>query len=287
MTTTGDRGGSAALTGLLAGTGADLLRATVVTRPLPERPPAELLEFLSPVYDAHAHLIDWRLAPHGSDPHATHQPMTSADIAAYRAWRAEFVTERFLGERALVRAFLDWARPRCETRALDVLRLDAAHVDFHTALAMRLQLDHARRILDTGEDHGYGLYTAPGRRVASRTFIPADPPVVLLAAATSVLSVGPSGVSLQLSAESGDPITVTGWTSAAGSVHVRTPGNEVALDEGAAARLLQVAGRHAEFVEVRQEPLSTLLAPLLVFLRDATDLAGDTGCDLHIRSGWG
>jgi len=32
--------------------------------------------------------------------------------------------------------------------------------------------------------------------------------------------------------------------------------------------------------------MSTLLAPLLIFLRDASALAGETGTDLHIRCGW-
>jgi hypothetical protein len=268
-------------TGLLSGTGTDLLRATVLTHVVPARPPLQLSELVTPVYDHRAHLIDWRLAPHHPD-----LKIDAAEISAFRSWRATFVAERFLGERALIGAFLDWIQMRCDTRALDVLRLPSAHVDFHTALEMRLQLDHARKLVNASNEHGFGLFVAPGRRSASRALIPTDPPTVLLATAESALTVGPDGLSLHRSAATEETLHVRGWTSHADGVHAHTPNGNVPLGDGAAARLLRVAGRHADEVEVDDCPLSTLLAPLLVFLRDATELAGNTGATLHIRSGW-
>ncbi|UQX87057.1 hypothetical protein M6D93_12150 [Jatrophihabitans telluris] len=267
--------------GLLSGTGADLVRATVITQAVPDRPPLQLNELVAPVYDHAAHLIDWRLTPHHPD-----QKIEDAEISAFRSWRASFTAERLLGERALIRAFLDWTPPQCDTRALDVLRLPSAHVDFHTALEMRLQIDQARKIVNASTEHGYGLFTAAGRRSASRALIPTDPPTVLLATAEAALTIGPGGLRLQQTAADNDTVRLRGWTAHADGIRAQTSTGEIYLAESAAARLLRAAGRHADDVEVHECPLSTLLAPLLVFLRDATELAGNTGAALHIRSGW-
>ena len=272
--------GTDQLTGALAQDGADMLRAVVITQPAPLSPPTQLAEFVAPVYDLDAHLIDWRLEPHHPD-----KPIPAGGIAAYRQWRSTYAVERFLGERAHVRAFLDWARPRCDTRSLDLLRLPSAHVDFRTALEMRLQIEQVRKIVNDSHEHGYGLFTMPGRPSAARSLVPTDPPTLLLAMNDAKLSVDSNGLTVRR-AGGEDALRVWGWTASREHVRVDTPDGEYDLGKAAAGRLLEIVGRYADEVEVHECPLSTLFAPLLVFLRDATQLAGSTGADLHIRSGW-
>jgi hypothetical protein len=51
-----------------------------------------------------------------------------------------------------------------------------------------------------------------------------------------------------------------------------------------AARLLRIASRQAPEVEVHCGPLASLVAPLLIFSRDAAQIAGDTGVGVYLRS---
>ncbi|SDJ10663.1 hypothetical protein SAMN05444157_1768 [Frankineae bacterium MT45] len=265
--------------GLLAGDGAEMLRATVYTRAIPVRPPSGLEELVRPVYDLDGELHDWRLEPtniqRSIDPEEFHR---------YRAWRHGFAEERFLGERGLVHAFLDWVDGRTDTSLLNALRLPRAHVGFHKALRMHMQVENAQHLI-THEDMGIGFYSGPSHRGAFRAVIPSDPPTTLLAWDQSVLTVGPNGLCMRRMADD-EILDIRGWSISDQEVTARTEHATVDLGGSGAARLLRMAGREAAEVEVEPSPLATLLAPLLISLGDATRLAGGTGADLFIRSNW-
>ncbi|SOD74541.1 hypothetical protein SAMN05892883_3727 [Jatrophihabitans sp. GAS493] len=266
--------------GLLAGEGAEMLRATVYTRAIPVRPPSDLDELVRPVYDIDGELHDWRLEPtntqRGIDPEEFHR---------YRSWRHGFAEERFLGERGLVYAFLDWIAGRTDTSLLNALRLPRAHVGFHKALRMHMQVENAQHLI-THDDMGIGLYSGSSHRGAFRAVIPSDPPTTLLAWDQSVLTVGPHGLCMRRMAYD-EILDIRGWRIVDQQVTVRV--GETTVDLGSSsggARLLRMAGREALEVEVESSPLATLLAPLLISLSDATRLAGGIGADLFIRSNW-
>ncbi len=279
MTTPQRRPSNAPLTGTLSGTGHDMFRATVYTRAVPSQPPRELTNAVHPVHDSHGDLQDWRLgsllAGHAADDDTW---------SRFRQWRAGFAQDRFLGERALVQSFLDWLEPRCDISALGVLRLANARVDFHTALRMEVQIEAADRAVQAAHEDGLGLYTSGGIGSAIRVLIPTQPPTPLLGLNATTLTVGAAGLNLLTR----DPVTtlhgVTGWRFSENAVRAAAGGREIDVTGQDAERLLLVLGRQARLVNVHPAPLRSLLAPLLVFLRDVATLAGTTGTDLHLRS---
>lgn len=275
------RSSSTRFTGVLSGTGHDILRATVYTGMVPPHPPAELADSIHPVYDNSGELCDWRL---GSLLPGHH--VDDAASARVRTWRAAFAQDRFLGERALIRAFLDWLGPCCDTSALDILRLPSGRVDFHAALKMKIQIEAADRAVADAHEDGLGLYTSRGTRSAMRALIPTQSPTLLLGVNGTNLIVSLDGLSLQSSARQGRLQAITGWRATEDGLIAAGQGREVDLTGQDAARLLLAAGRQAPRIDVHDAPLRTLLAPLLVFLRDAATLAGDTGAELHFRSDW-
>lgn len=269
------------LTGALSGTGHDILRATVYTGTVPSHPPPELADSVYPVYDRGGAVRDWRLG--GSHPG---HHIADAVFTRFREWRSGFAQDRFLGERALFGALLDWLDPRCDTSALGILRLPSGHVDFHAALKMKLQVEAAGRAVAAAHEDGLGLYTSSSTHSAMRVFIPTQSPTLLLGVNNSTLTAALDGLSLQSPDPQGRLHAITGWRSTEDGLIAAGQDREVDLTGRDAATLLRVAGRQAPIVEVRNAPLHTLVAPLLVFLRDAATLAGDTGADLHLRSGW-
>jgi hypothetical protein len=269
-----------ALTGALSGTGQDMLRATVHTGAVPSHPPGELADLVQPVYDSRGQLRDWRIGASRSG-----QRVDDIAFARYRHWRSQFAEDRVLGERALIRAFLEWAGTRCETSALAILRAPAGRVDFHAALMMKMQIEGCRRVVAATAEDGIGLYPGGSTRGALRAFIPMDPPALLLGLGRSALTAGPDGLCLRSPEAEGGVRAVTGWRVARLGVAAAVQDGEVDL-AGDAATLLRVAGRQSPVVEVHPAALSILLAPLLVFLRDAAALAGDTASDLQLHSAW-
>jgi hypothetical protein len=272
------------LTGVLSSGGSDLLRVTVYTSRTPTVPPTQLAAHLSPVYDPDGQLRDWRLVPHGAGDD------TADEFKRYRTWRAGYCTERYVGERALTRVFLDWVAPHCDVSALSALRLPAAHVDWHTAMTMRWQLENARRFCDSSDQIGLGIFTSPDKRSPTRTLLPTSPPTTALATLTTSVSSGPDGLILAGPLSSGQTanVVVRGWTAAQnGAVIAHTDDGEVHLEQdGDAARLLHVIGRHAPHVDVRAMPLRLLVAPLMVFFAEAAELAAAAHTGLYTRSGW-
>jgi hypothetical protein len=203
-------------------------------------------------------LTDWLFG--SPDPH--HHTATES-FEAYRAWRATFASDRFIGERAFVAALLRWAAGHCDLSALGVLRLPSAAVDFHAALAMNLQAAKAQQVLNASADTGFGLSRPEGHQGAFRAFLPTDPATVLLEDPEGRLTIGSDGLTLQGSTLDRPLAGITGWqvaddhddhvsaTHAAGEDRVT----------GSPAGLLRIAGRHAPAVQVRQRPLGVLAAP--------------------------
>ncbi len=268
------------LTGALSGHGSDLMRVIVYRRPPPVQPAAGLAEVVEPVRDRSGALRDWRLrvAHRG-------QPIGPSEEAAYRAWRAEFAVERFLGERAFILSFLDWADGRCDVSALQALRRHAGEMDVATALRMGWQAEQARVLLTSADDQGLGVYAPPERRSAARALIPTTPPTALLAAPGAALTAEDRGLVLHQPSAVPPEQTVNAWSVTDDGVTARTADGQTLSLDGWAARLLETLGRDAPAAQVRRVPLRRLVAPLLVFLHDAAELAGDCHTGLYIRSG--
>ena len=104
------------LTGALSGSGQDMLRATVHTGAVRSHAPTELTDSVQRAYDSRGEVRDSRIGSTG-----TGQRIDDAAFSRYRRRRSEFAEDRFLGQRALIRAFLDWAGERCDTSALAIL----------------------------------------------------------------------------------------------------------------------------------------------------------------------
>lgn len=266
---------SAPITGTLSGTGADLLRVTVYIGQVPVRPPASLKGLLSPIYDDAGHLHDWRLDPAHAERH-----VETADYGVFRVWRSSYACEHFIGERALVQAFLDWAAMHCDVSALQILRLPKAHVDFRKAFQMRLQVDQARKVIEATHELAIGVFANTGRS-ATRALIPTDPPTTLLAIGGTAVSVGSDG--LQLRGDL-DAVSIHSWYATDDGIVAITDDGELALGNEAGARLLQILGRHTPHAEIRKSPMSSLLAQVLIFLKDAAQMGGETNAGLYIRS---
>jgi hypothetical protein len=269
---------STRMNGILSGTGGDLVRATVHLHAVPAQPPADLADEVHPAYDSRGQLIDWLFG----SPDPSHRTETDR-FHAYRAWRATFASDRFLGERALVLALLGWAGSHCDLSALGVLRLPSAAVDFHTALTMDLQAARAQQVLNASADTGFGLSSPEGHSGIFRAFIPTEPATVLLEDADGRLTVAPDGLTVQGSTLDRPLTGITGWQVGAGHVLATHRDGEDQVT-GSPAELLRIAGRHASAVQVGQRPLGVLLAPTLVALRDACTLAGRSRAELHFRS---
>lgn len=263
------------LTGTLSGSGHDQLRIVVLTDTVPAHLPPDLQDLARPVYDADGHLCDWRL-----DLAHAEQPVRPEDFQRFSAWRARYAAERYLGERALITALLDWAAHRCDVSTLQVLRLDHARVDYHRALELGRQLGQTRHYLERHEATGFGLY-APGARRSIRGLIPADTPTTVLAIGTTAMVLTADGLTLR---QDDSRTPVLGWRVHEGSVTVRTPEGELPLATSDASRVLRIVGRQAPEIEVRQCPVSDLAAPLLSFGKEAADLAGTAHNGLYLYS---
>ena len=278
--------------GILSGTGSELIRATVRLRAVPRQPPAALAEDVHPAYDSRGQLADWLFGATRADHRSA-----SGSFETYRSWRAGFASDRFVGERAFVTALLAWGAQHCDTSALQVLRLPSARVDSHAALTMHLQAGKLQQATADSGQHGLGLVRPDGRHPGSpfRAVLPTEPATVLLADHPTDhpdehgvrLAAGPDGLTLTGTADG--PLTgITAWqaTGDEDRVLARRPGGETELT-GPGAVLLRAAGRHAPSVEVRRYPLHSLVAPMLIALRDACALAGNIRSELFFRSAWG
>ncbi len=131
---------------------------------------------------------------------------------------------------------------------------------------------------------GLGLFAGVGAHSAMRAVIPTVEPTVLLSLKQTTLSVSIAGLSLQVPESDSDLCPLTGWRITGNAVQALSDTTTVDLSGRDVGTLLRIAGRQATHIDVRRAPLHDLLAPLLVFLREATTVAGSTGAHLCLQS---
>lgn len=269
------------LTGTLSDDGTDMMHAIVYTNPV-RQPPPELHGLVTAVHDPGGTVCDWRLAPVQAS-----LSVTRDDIEQYRHWRSQFARETFIGERALVLAFLDWAGHRYDVSGLRFLHSHTAYVDHAHVLKLKLQLDRLLSALSNNVEEGFGLHMPPAHRSAARAVIATDPPTTLLATRDASVSVGRDGLLLGIKGahDRWDRVVLLGWRVEDGGVVAITDGGERPLSDGSAAWLLRALGRDQAEVEVRPARVASLLAPTLMFLRDAADTAMSCHTGLSTRTG--
>ena len=263
------------LHGTLAGDGSKMVRAVLYLADVPTAPPESLAELATPTRDVDGSIIDWHLEPG--------RGAGESQLAAFGAWRSGYVVERFLGERALIRALLQWAHNRVDLSSLAAVASPAGHVELAQAMRMRHQLAAARPALVAPSAVGFGLFTDPNRHSALRVAIPSDPPTILLGLGEAVLLVDDAGLLLQR--PSRPDLRPTGWDVHDGHAVAATADGPVDLGSGPDATVLELTGRRAPHIDVRSAPLASLLAPVLVFLADAVTQAAEQHTGLYFRSG--
>jgi hypothetical protein len=120
----------------------------------------------------------------------------------------------------------------------------------------------------------------------SRVLIPSDPPTTLLETSSGKLEVGPGGLLLVLPTDPAARIPIDGWELIAGEHGWILSGDEaLPMPSAEVERMFTFLGRHANSCAVSRRQLDTLVAPCLVFLRDAAKIAGATGTPMYIHSG--
>jgi len=193
-------------------------------------------------------------------------------------------TSFFVGERALVSSVLDWASTRCPTDALGMLRLPSAHITYRQTLAMREELKELRTLCARSKERGLGLFTDMSKTPA-RALI-CDPPHVQLELNGLRVVSSLRGLAVE-SSNDVDPSleNITGWHRQTAGVNVVSKG-KARVVRGNVADLLMILGRHAPTVRVAWTPLERLIAPLLVFLDDATELATSHTSDMYTHTGY-
>jgi hypothetical protein len=269
------------LGGCLSGDGSEMMRATVYINPVGP-PPSQLDGLVTPVRDPAGVIIDWRLAPVRPSLAITHE-----DIDRYRQWRLHYASEVFLGERALVVTFLDWAGSRHKISELEFLRNQSAYIDNAHAYRLRRRLDVLIAALFRDAETGIGLFMAPGRRAASRALMPTDPPNTVLSSDRATITASAAGLMLNVCGPDGavQHLTIRGWRLHQCGVFVNTGKAEQNIPDSPAAWLISTLGRDQPDVAVRPTKMSALLAPTLMFLRDAADTAISTHTGLATRTG--
>lgn len=269
------------LGGCLSGDGSEMMRATVYISPVGP-PPSQLDGLVTPVRDPGGAIIDWRLAPVRPSLAITHE-----DIDRYRQWRLHYASEVFLGERALVLTFLDWAGSRYNVSELQFLRSQSAHIDNAHAYRLRHRLNALIDALFRGSETGIGLCMAPGRRAASRALMPADPPSTVLSAGRAAITASSAGLMLNTFGPDGaaQHLPIHGWRLHQRGVIVNTGAAEQNIPDSPAAWLMSTLGRDQPDVAVRRTKMSALLAPTLMCLREAAETAISTHTGLATRTG--
>ena len=271
----------AELGGVFSGDGTDMMHATVYTNPVGQ-PPPELHGLVTPVHDPAGAVCDWRLAPVRSSI-----TVTPDDIARYRQWRSQYARELFLGERALVTTFLSWAGSRYNVSELLFLHSHTAYIDNAHAYKLRRQIDDLTGALSRSDDTGLGLVMPPTHRAAGRALIPTIPPTTVLSTRGVTITASPAGLMLNAYGpdEAVHHTALHGWRLQRPGLIVSTDTGEEKIPDSPAAGLIGALGRDSDEVAVRPTKMSALLAPTLMFLRDAADLAVSGHTGLSTRTG--
>ncbi len=183
--------------------------------------------------------------------------------------------------------FLDWAGSRYNVGELQFLRSHNAYIDNAHAYKLRRQLDDLIDALSRSTETGLGLFMPPEHRAAGRALLPTNPPTTVLSTRGAAITASPAG--LALSAYGPDDVihhvTIHGWRLQKPGVIVTSDTGEQKIPDSPSAWLVSTLGRDQTNVAVRPTKISALLAPTLMFLRDAADTAisGHTG--LSTRTG--
>lgn len=261
------------LTGRLSGSGTDMMHAIVRTAAVPDRPPADLADQVVAVRDENGQVVDWHLGG------------PNADGARFSRWRGGFLTERVIGERALIAGFLDWADHHCDISALRILRLPSARVEPATAIRMRWQLAQAATRCRVLHEHGLGISTPANGATLIRGVVPAPAPVELLT--WHGHSVYAAADHLQIRVPGSDPVEVIGWLLEGDGLVAQSRAGSRLVPDAVTARLLRAVGRGYPEVTLAPVALDHLLAPLFVFLADMTLVAEHSHAALQVRCGAG
>ncbi len=236
--------------GVLAAGGTCTLRAYVYTGSVPDRAPAEWDERAEPVRDRAGDVVDWRLAPgRVSGPAA-------ADRSAFRRWRADWVTDRVMGDRAEIDGFLDWADHRCDVSLLHVLRLPEASLPWTRAARAAWQASQAVATARSLAETGVGLCSTR-RGGLVRGFVTCLGPVRVLAAGDTEVTADADGLLLR---QGGLADRVLGWRTGPDGTVVRTPSGEVALGTTPAGTLVRSLAPADHEIVVDAVPLHRLFA---------------------------
>lgn len=208
------------------------------------------------------------------------------DEDAFRG--ADFIpsdTRLLLGERAFINAFLDWASTSCNTRLLGRLRLPATKVAYHDALLLHEELRAVRRMCERSDASGLGVYTRD--RSAPVRALMCDSRRLQLQTSSGELETGPDGLILRFTQTDRPALTaISSWTLSHDATTVVSSDGTNELT-GREAVLLQTLGRGVSHAEVRWTPLRQLAAPLLEFLYEASERAGEQGSGMVIRTASG
>ena len=136
----------------------------------------------------------WSIGVCGSGPER--RAPSAQQIAEYRAWRAGFVLERFVGERGFLSMCLAWADRLVDVSALHVLLVADGHLDLAGAIRLGWQADQLRGRLATIDEDGLGVFTGENQRAPARGMVITRPPATLLAAGDAAVTAGRDGLQL-------------------------------------------------------------------------------------------
>ncbi len=267
-------------TGILSGDGATLVRALVYHHPTPEVVPAAFTGVVEPVRDVDSAIHDWRLCLRKLVASGDTQ---AHDIwATFSAWRRSYVTERYVGDVATMRAFLHWAEPLCEVESLGRMVLPKTRIDSKTALHAAWELHEAATACRERGEEGLGV-SVPQRARLARGFVLGDEPLLVLADGGATLHADASG--FRLADPSLPSMVVHGWRTEGGEVTALTDDGSVPLDSSAGSHLLVEVAPGAAEASVQQVPLTDVFDGLFTNLRQMAKLAAADHAPLFIRRG--
>ena len=240
--------------GVLSAGGDAMMHVLACTASFPTTLPDRWRDLAAPVRDNRDRLIDWRLRPGvNRDTGAL-----AAEEDEFRSWRAQFQTERLIGDVATVRAFLDWAVSRLDVSALHPLRLAEGRIDPHDLSRAAWQASKAAALCRASGDLGVGVFAAH-RDGMLRGFDCSQDEVTVLANDAATVRAVAEGLRVTCASHDSE-ISVTGWQLNADGVQLTTTtGESVQADHGL-ARLLGAVSIGVSPAAVRPVPLSRVFS---------------------------
>ncbi len=251
--------------GFLAGDGLCMVHLCINSTPCPEEVPDDLAEHVEAVRDEKGKIRDWRFH---ATPFQPGQPATN-ELTRFRRWRAAYITDRVMADRATVTLGLAWAARHLDISALQVLRLPKAHWELGSAIRAEEQARRASSLCRTTREHALGIVaqadaTHDHARIL-RGFVAEDQPLLLLV--TPKASVLATGDALLLS-EGGPTYTVHGWHLEGDSITARTDEGPVELGDSPGAHLLEHLAPGVGDVIVNHVPVASVFGLMFMTLAE-------------------